>query len=417
MARKTFGTFQLPVCISRKGGLELINIEAKKISLRLSLSHKIQQNFYNKEATFLFHNFNLSRYGDIDPQLFFCHNKQEAQMANLDNFYQSLLIAWHNINPSPISTTIPTKILRKMPLFGSKLVEQGKLLKVPEWSTCGFKSLEALLEQNGDWKTLQLQHLPISKQRRLSYNFNQIKVYFNKKMKNVDPSDELNQLKFQFNSPYQEKSMIFPANKKTMYAACLKALLPPPEINGKSRITSEKINWPALYHQPIDRRDADVSWRLLHVALVTPRKLQQWRVITNSRCPWCPNHDGNVTHMIFHCKAAAPLWAFASRQIITILQFNKPITLHQAMAGFSPSTPQGRLANVVLSLVKSTIYRTYMNYIKEVSPPVPAYLQIFKNRMNHRIKLEEAHAELTKTIENFRQTFLINQALIPYNPP
>lgn len=398
-----------------KGGIDLINIQAKILCLRLSLAHRIQQNFYNKKATFLFHHYNLSRYGNIDPQLFFCQKKQEVEMANLDIFYQSVLVAWHNINPSPITTTIPIKILRKMPLRGSKLIEEDKLRIVPDWNICGFTTLEKILEENGNWKTLQLQHLPISQQRRLSFNYNQIKIYFSKKMENLDPSEILNQTRFQFDSPYQKKPNIFPATKKTLYLASLNSVLTKPEITGKSRITPEKINWTALYAPPIDRRDSDVSWRLLHDALVTPKKLQQWNVISEKNCPWCHNKEGDVIHMIFQCRAAAPLWTFASSKITTILGSQHPISLHQAIVGFPPTTSEGRLSNFLLSLVKSTIYRTYMNYIKEESPPLPAYLQIFKKRIDYRIKLEEVHAELCKTTESYKTTFLINQALSP--PP
>lgn len=394
-----------------KGGLDLINIQAKIYSLRLSLANRIQQNFYNKNSSFLFHQYNLTRYGNIHPQLFFCQEKMETEMANLDIFYQSLLVAWHNINPSPIINEIPIKILRRMPLKGSKLLDPQKLQIVPDWSVCGFKTLEELLDENGSWKNLELQHLPINNQRRISYNFNQIKTHFSKIMKNLDPSEKLNQIKFQFDPPYQKKPMLFPANKKTMYAASLKPLITKPEINGKSKITSSRVNWTALHAKPIDRRDSDISWRLLHDALVTPKKLHQWNIIPRRTCPWCPSKEGNIIHMMFQCTAAASLWTFASLKIKTILESHQPISLHRAMVGYHNATPQGRLCNLILSLVKSTLYRTYMNYIKEDAPPIPAYLQIFKNRIQHRIQLEEAHAKLTKNIQHYETTFLINQAL------
>jgi len=332
-------------------------------------------------------------------------------MANLDPFYQSLLIAWHNINPIPITTYLPARLLRKMPLYDSMIIGKSKLQIIPDWKVCGFKNLEKLLEENGSWTTLQLQHLPIIYQRRISYNYNQIKMYFNNKIIIQDPAEEMNQIKFQFKLPHQEKYCIFPSTKKMMYLTSLKAIMTKPEVTGKSAITTKKFNWMSLYFFPIDKRDSDISWRLLHNALVTPKKLTEWNIIRRKNCPWCLDREANILHMIFHCRAAKAVWSFASNKICIINGIPPPLSLHHAMTGFSPKTQEAKLSNFILSLVKSTIYRTYVNLIKEEAPPPPAYLQIFKRRLQYRIKLEEAYSKITKTSPIFSEHFLQSLSL------
>lgn len=96
---------------------------------------------------------------------------------------------------------------------------------------------------------------------------------------------------------------------------------------------------------------------------------------------------------------------------IKIINQGHSLTFEQALLGFPPVTPQAKLSNFLLSLVKSTIYRTYMNSIKEIESPKPNYLAIFKKRLQYRLSLEAHHAKLTRTEEHFQNQFFINDAL------
>lgn len=394
-----------------KGGLELINLHAKVNSLRLSLANRIQEKFNTQEPTFLFHHYNLSKYGNISPPLFFCQTKQELEMANLEVFYQSLLSAWHNLTPILITKTFSTATLRKMPLYGSMIADQNFFQIIPEWKQCGYITLEKMLEEDGSWKTLQMQHHSISTQRRLAYNYNQIKNYFSKKIDHQLSNQENHPIKFQFKGPNQEKKYDFPSTKKVMYLSSLQPLITAPPVEGKSKLINKKIFWKSIYTGPSDKKDSDIAWRLLYDALVTPRKLQQWNVIQSKLCPWCTNKEGNVIHMIFLCKMTAPIWKYASTKIGTINETTSPLSFEQAVTGFPQLSPKSRLSNFLLTLVKSTIYRTYMNTIKDPVPAPPPYLKIFKRRLDFRIKTMQSYAKITNNEENFTQQFLINNAL------
>jgi exonuclease III len=392
-----------------KGGIGLNHLEAKILSLRLTLAYTIQKKLEAKEQDLHLHNYNLSLCGNISPQHIFTQHKDPIKMANLDPFYQSLLNAWHTINPQLITTTFPISFIRQTPLYGSKIVNEEELNIYQDWKNNGFNSLQQLMEPDGQWKTLQLNNFPITIQRRLSYNYNKIKIYFNKKIHQPEDQGENHKIEFKFQETNNQRSVSFPATKKIMYQTCLFQLMQKPVISGKPIWVDKIINWTSLYNYPIDRRDSDISWRLLHNALVTPRRLKQWQVIISSLCPWCQK-EGNIMHMIFHCDQPTPLWKYVSSKIKIINQGHS-LTFEQALLGFPPVTPQAKLSNFLLSLVKSTIYRTYMNSIKEIESPKPNYLAIFKKRLQYRLSLEAHHAKLTRTEEHFQNQFFINDAL------
>lgn len=326
-------------------------------------------------------------------------------MANLDPFYQSLLISWHTLNPEISNTSFPLKIIRSTPLYASKLVDEDKLKILEDWKKIGFKSLEDLMEPNGNWKTLQLPNENSTVKRRISYNYNKIKIYFNT-ISHQTESQQPQKISYKFHD-FEGKLIVFPAPMKTTYLTSLHTFLQKPHITGKTIWLDKKINWASLHCYPTERKDSDISWRLLHNALVTPRKLNQWKIINASKCPWC-DQDGNAMHMFFHCNKTTPLWNYVSRKI-EIINKSSALTCEQALIGFPSTNPASKLSNYLLALAKSTIYRTYMNLIKEEDPPPPNYLNILERRIQYRLTLEEHHASLTKTENKFRERFLIMQ--------
>jgi len=160
----------------------------------------------------------------------------------------------------------------------------------------------------------------------------------------------------------------------------------------------------------VDRIDSNTTWRLLHNALTTPRRLHQWKIITSGSCLWCKEAQGNLMHMFFQCQLTKPIWNFVSTKLATINKSPLP-TYEQLLIGYPEENPRARLSNFILVLARSTIYRGYMSVAKEENPPNPNYLNIFKLRLKYRLALEEHQANLTGTYNNFQETFLINNAL------
>ncbi|KAJ1525858.1 hypothetical protein ONE63_009051 [Megalurothrips usitatus] len=187
------------------GGQNLINIQAKIKLLRLNLANRIQQDLRKSNPSNLFHRYNLSLYGNISPYLFFCHRRQNDFLVGLDCFYQSLAIAWHDLNVSPIFSSLPLQLLRRIPLQGSLLINEEKLKVLKDWEQVGVHTLKSLLNEDGTWNTLEFQNQTSTQQRRLAYNYNQIKVYINKLKKNEEEDEDFFQdIRFQFQPATQK---------------------------------------------------------------------------------------------------------------------------------------------------------------------------------------------------------------------
>lgn len=329
----------------------------------------------------------------------------------MDNFYQSLANVWHNLDVSPIFSKLPTKFLRQLPLQGSLLIKEEKLKVLNDWRKAGFYTLNSLLNDDGSWATLNFQNLGLQPQRRLSYNFNQIKIYMNKIRNEEDNEEFFPDIRYQFQPNNQKNPAIFPSSQKTLYQTVLSHTITRNPNVPESRPFG-KIIFTSFYCYPTEKKDSDVSWRLIYNCLVTPQKLFKWKIIQHQNCPWCPEEDGNVLHMIFHCKCTKALWISASKKMNQINGTNKKLTSDQALCGFQPNTPNHRLSNFILNLAKSTIYKTYSRLIKEDNPREPSYKTIFETRIKFRITLEEHKSNLYKTREKFRETFPIGNCLV-----
>lgn len=389
------------------GGIGLTHMQAKVHSLRLKLTTDILNNLNSQEPVFLFHHYNLSLYGNCTAQHFFMKHQNYFQMANLDNFYASLLKAWLSIKPILETKLFSLKILREMPLTFSTIPDSKAINISSDWIKNGITKLGQLLNPEGNWIEPHFQEIPQAQKRRLITNFNLIKNYFQHKIDLNQDQDQI--INFKFLVPLTNSLKTFPGTRKENYNACLQPFLLKPEITGKCTWLDKKISWNTTHNYPTDRKDSDVAWKLLHNALVTPRKLHQWRVITSSLCPWC-KEEGNIQHMFFKCQQTKPLWNYISIKIAQINQTPLP-NFEQLLIGFPGKTPAKNLTNFLLTLAKSTIYRTYMNVIKEENPEVPCYLKIFKLRLKYRLAIERNYAALTGTQTNFEKTFLVNNVL------
>lgn len=391
-----------------KGGIGLNNLEAKTNTLRLSLISKLQENYSSTEPSIVFHFYQMANYNNSKPSHIFCQDKQEIEMTNLDSFYHSLMSTWYSIHPKLVTEKFTPEFIKKTPLFGTQIVKKEDLTIIEEWKQLSFKTIGDLMKPDGEWKIIKFPNHNPCAQRRLTFNYNRIKLYFNKKMKPQyhHPTEDILTFSFQ---DHENKQKIFPPPKKLMYQASLQNLLQKPPVSGCAKITQKKVTWTSLYHHPIEKKDSDVAWRLLHNALVTPKKLFQWKVIQSPLCPWC-KEEGNIVHMIFECTQTKNLWKFVSHKI-QIINKCPPLTLDQAILGFSFSTNQGRLTNFLLTLAKSTVYRTYMNLIKKEIPVTPHYLLIYKKRLQYRLNIESHHAKVRKDFTTLQSLFLINDAL------
>lgn len=66
--------------------------------------------------------------------------------------------------------------------------------------------------------------------------------------------------------------------------------------------------WRQVHKRPLDRKIADLDWKIIHSALPTAAKLSKWKIIPNSICRSCKKQTENTKHIFYDCCHAQTLW-------------------------------------------------------------------------------------------------------------
>jgi hypothetical protein len=162
-------------------------------------------------------------------------------------------------------------------------------------------------------------------------------------------------------------------------------------VNGECHWQLGKPKWEAVYHHPILSKDGDVAWRILHNRIVTPQQLHKWGKRDTSDCPWCPGTTGTIDHMFFECPTAIAFWGHLTKTLHDLLGPH-PLQKRHILYGYPTldTTPQ-QLANYLLVLAKTTIYKTYLATNSTHQQP-PDYQRMFRMRLQFRLHLEMHHS-------------------------
>lgn len=225
------------------------------------------------------------------------------------------------------------------------------------------------------------------------------------------PTDNLSTPLFQYKDPsHVHPFKQIPTSKnqnRTLYEDCLMVALPAvPSITGKCIWTEQEVVWDAAYETPSDSRDGDISWRLLHNRLVTPALLYKWRRREENRCPWCPLL-GSALHMMFQCPAVQEVWTAVINKINSVLG-QRAANLPVLLCGYPGRSKSTALANFIVTLTKSTIYRTYIHYLRCNIEQAPNYLAIVKSRLQYKILLSLHYHKLKQSQSILKEDMLLS---------
>jgi hypothetical protein len=155
--------------------------------------------------------------------------------------------------------------------------------------------------------------------------------------------------------------------------------------------TSFSPTWKAPYRNPSLKSDGDISWRLLHHSLSSPSLSNKMNTEIPPSCPFCAQ-TGTLIHMFIFCPSLDPLGNYLSKLVSKVNQElvldMKLFLFHNFPNGKFYSRQKRSLTDFILTLAKSTIYKTYMNHLKSASHDPPNYLVIFQERLRSRIRLD-----------------------------
>jgi exonuclease III len=330
-------------------------------------------------------------------------------------FYASTLEAWHKMKPIVNPNIQSLAEVRRIPLNNSTLLHphiSGQDLVLDKvWSTLNVWYIGDLLTENGRWKHIEeinTSHLSRPTIRRLTANIKKAEDFIRRHYPTLtlqsnpsistplsytilQPNGNLTPLPLPQNAIYR-KFLSANSNKHV-------------EVKGECHWNLGKPNWKAVYHQPILSQDGDIAWRILHNRIVTPDLLHRWSKRQTDDCPWCPGDTGTFDHMFFDCPSVQNIWARLAHILHRLLG---PHPLHKRiiMFGYSnlENTPH-QLANYLLVLAKTTIYKTYMA-THSTQDRTTSYWRMFKLRFQYRIYLEMHYSLWRNELEKFKDYWL-----------
>ena len=164
--------------------------------------------------------------------------------------------------------------------------------------------------------------------------------------------------------------------------------------------------WKAPYRSPSSKLDGDIAWRLLHYSLSSPHLSNKMDAGVSSSCPFC-SERGTLIHMFTTCPSLRSLGKYMQKilhKISTDLTLDVKLFIFYLLPSRESFSQENRtLIDFILTLSKSVIYRTYMNYLNADSLTSPNYKFIFQQALRSRIRQDfHMNCTLKNNIAGFR---------------
>lgn len=321
---------------THEGGQSLIDIRSRIHTFRLQavkrLLYEEDVGWINVACALLRRTSNLG----YDKQLFLL-KVNELDLNHLTSFYQSMLKVWS------MTFSVSREILRPQdwimgePLFHNSLI-QTNILSSSSVRNClvkaGCTKIEHLRDDSG-WRTADsIQHKTGIRSLRLldqmleevrsalpgacrealgmlsqgwSYSFPAIRV----SAAQESPDNEFTFVSFK--TP--ELGLFQDICKKALYIVCVKVSHQTALRRVKTWRWTEVFGpdfrgcWRSLYKPPIEKRTADLQWRLMYGIIATNRHVAHLNPEVGRECPFCGTEE-TVEHLFIQCERLRGLFYF-----------------------------------------------------------------------------------------------------------
>jgi exonuclease III len=404
----------------RSGGIGVQHLPSRIQTFRFDFL----QNFITrqkKEHDWHFQAYNIQAY---EPHLKAVDvlklNLTSSRYLTLPPFYASAFQAWHTLAPRQNPHIQSYNNLRSTPIFKSTLLNphiSGNSLAFEEaWGKLHIYYIGDLLDDTNNWKDIEQIHTEQCTRptiRRMSNNIHAAKIFFRHHYPNLPPHSTPNSALPSFViQQTNHVTLSLPITRRILYQNFLQSNLNPHvPVTGESPWNLGKPNWEAVYQSPIQSKDGDITWKLLHNRIATPQMLYLWKKRGKPDCPWCPGTSGTTQHMFIECPSAKQLWDYLNPILQALLG---PHTLNKKLILYGYPTVQTipqQLASYLLVLANVTIYKTYLAADNVVCQQDPNYTKIFRLRLTYRLQLELHHNIWNNNIIYFQNFWLHNNIL------
>ncbi len=419
-----------------EGGQSLIDVRSRINAFRLQAAQRLlyEENvgWINVACALLRKTSGLL----YDKQLFLLKS-DEVDLKELTPFYKSMITAWRKTFIIHRDILQPEDWIMGEPLFHNPLI-RVRILSSKSVESCFVKAGVVKLgdlRSGDDWKTAEsLQSvtglrslrlvrgimkevwaaLPGACREALSqdlnehYSFPPIKV-------SAAVQEEMEETGHSILSfEYPELGSFQDVKKKELYVTCVKVTHQTVLRGVKTWRWSEvfgtdfKACWRSLYKLPVEKRTADLQWRLMFGAIATNRHVAHLNPAVGTECLFC-GLDETVNHLFLDCFRLEGMFNFLTQVFIKFGEnFSHQIFISGPIYLFQERRKKC-LLNFLLGSAKLSIWKTRKNKMLGIGS-IDAEM-VLKGMITARIKIEYTYYKLVSDIVMFSEIWSVGGVL------
>lgn len=407
----------IPVCL---GGLGLIHIASKIELFRILFANRFILQLEDHPCHVMTRYFigNIRGLG-LSWQIFFVSNIGPSHIKKTTSFLATVFKAWSALAPSLENNFQTVCGLRDIPLVSSRLLATTSDIFISSWALLNCRTIGDLL--NGcDWKDLDSipgYHSATRRQKQaLFINLKRIKAFCHLRFRDVRFMEGPEPWPITLNyKQFQDGTVALldlSKNRRSVQSNILAKAL---DIQSpcKGHWSNCEINWSTIFRSPSLGLDSEITWRFNRNRLADPIFLHHAGLSLSRLCPWC-HVEGTAWHMLIMCNKANRMWCLVAKLLHALFGPERKVLLRDIYVGFSleksVSREQANLANFLIVLAKSSIYRLITAFFKEETPPAE-YEIVLAARIKCRIFKEYAWHLGRGDITTFHTKWCINRAI------
>uniref|UniRef100_A0A1A8AE93 Reverse transcriptase zinc-binding domain-containing protein n=1 Tax=Nothobranchius furzeri TaxID=105023 RepID=A0A1A8AE93_NOTFU len=424
-----------------EGGQGLIDVVSRTAAFRLQTAQKL---FYGDGLCWLpLAHLLLQKVGGLGlNKHLFLLNRKVLDLTRTSPFYASVLDSFKLLTVSRTSDTGPGTWLLQEPLFDNDFFSQAGILSSSalkvKFTSAGIVKFGHLLKipagtlgERLDVRSTRVMERVVEEVRR-SLSVSQrafietctLSDQWDDDSEYVFPSLEVKAA----GEGWQEESGLLlnpntpvlgsfqSCGKKQLYQTCVKvinrrSLLGVKESRWTQVFAADNApggSWRSLYKSPVEKRMADLQWRIIHGALATNRHRARFDPSTGEGCPFC-NQTETLEHLVVACSRLSGMFKVLERWVSAL---GETFTLHLFVFGPKYSVRKKRtilLINFLFACAKLAIWKTRKNQMLGQSWTDAE--KSLKGLVEARLKIEHAFYELTGNLDWFRAVWGIGQVL------
>jgi len=354
---------------SKAGGLDMVDIESKIKSLRLSWLSKFVDDHPRPWKNIF--NFWLEKI--IAPPTCFNINCSVKDMLRLCKkfdiipFYRDLFLYWAEIRH--VDLLCVKNIGEEFLWFNSNIKSQSEMLVYKQWSDSGINNVSDVIV-NGIWveqtrinDILQSNSLLVSFQyQKLKHAFPQIWL---EKLRNQAHGNEENR-QHVVEIPICNGIDILRTKAKVFYSLFIKMKVSEPNmiyIWQRKLDLPHTFEWEPVFDFKLSKLEFNkirqFNFKLINNILPFKDNLLKWKISTDAQCKSCNNNE-SLLHNLLYCPKVRNVWIKIRNLIYECSGEDITIDEQMLVVGYNIDKNEYSFINLIINFMEYSIYKVYL---------------------------------------------------------